>query len=128
MHQPPLDRRQRARLRAELQRRYPFVTDDVIGPSAVESGECDRCGAEARVVSTCGPIAWPYLGRRCVAAVGASGWCDGHAEIAAQIIRTCAQLPDDADVVSRLWWVSTGEVRLDPDLVQRQAAALALPL
>jgi hypothetical protein len=36
-------------------------------------------------------------------------------------------LPAEADDVARLWWVATGEVRLDPALVVAAAERLALP-
>jgi hypothetical protein len=36
-------------------------------------------------------------------------------------------LPAEADDVARLWWVATGEVRLDPALVSTAVARLGLP-
>lgn len=114
-------------LRQVLRARYPWLAATDRGPQAVEAGECDRCGAEARLVATCGPIAWATLGRRCAADLGPDAWCPGHAEEAAATLAWLAALPDEADDVARLWWVATGEVRLDPALavIARRLALLA---
>jgi hypothetical protein len=122
----PLDASRRRVLRDALTARYPWVVDPEVGPRAVEAGECDRCGAEARLVTTCGPTQWAGLGRRCAAVVGLAGWCDGHADEAARWLAHLRTLPDEADVVARLWWVATGEVRMDADAVA-PLLALALP-
>jgi hypothetical protein len=108
-----LDPQRRRELRAALVRRHPWIDDVDLGPRAVEAGECDRCGAEARMVTTCGPVEWAELGRRCAAEVGAAAWCDGHIDEAIVLLRRLRALPDEADTVARLWWVATGEVRLD---------------
>lgn len=108
-----LDAERRRALRGALVERYPWITDPDVGPRAVEAGECDRCGAEARLVTTCGPTPWASLGRLCATAVGLRGWCDGHAEDAARWLAHLRTLPDEADTVARLWWVATGEVRMD---------------
>lgn len=108
----PLDVGRRRELRAALLARYPWIDHDEVGPRAVEAGECDRCGAEARLVTTCGPTQWSSLGRSCAAAVGLRAWCDGHADDAATWLGHLDRLPDEADVVARLWWVATGEVRI----------------
>lgn len=123
MSKPPFERQ---RLRAALRERYPWLGSVDVGPQAVEAGECDRCGAEARLVETCGPIAWQYLGRRCAAELADDAWCDGHAEQADSALRWLARLPDEADTVARLWWVATGEVTLDPALVTERVEALEL--
>jgi hypothetical protein len=118
-----------------LRRRYPWVAHTDIGPRAVEAGECDRCQAEVRMVEPCGPLPdlavpasrdWA-LGRRCVAELGEEAWCDGHQAEGAAARRWLACLPDEADDVARLWWVATGEVRVDPELVERLVARLGLP-
>ena len=121
-----LDADRRRALRAELRTRHPWIDHVDVGPQAVEAGECDRCGAEARLVATCGPTAWAALGRRCAREVGAEAWCDGHADQARTWLRHLAGLPDEADAVARLWWVATGEVRLDPSVVEPLERA-ALP-
>ncbi|HEX6257259.1 MAG TPA: hypothetical protein VFZ70_15740 [Euzebyales bacterium] len=121
-----LDARRRRELRHALVQRHPWIDDVEVGPRAVEAGECDRCGAEARLVTTCGPIRWAELGRRCAAEVGTDAWCDGHAGEAADLLRRLRDLPDEADTVARLWWVATGEVRLDAAAVTPMVAA-ALP-
>jgi GNAT superfamily N-acetyltransferase len=109
----PLDAEHRRALRGALVERYPWITDPDVGPRAVEAGECDRCGAESRLVTTCGPTQWAGLGRRCAAAVGLRSWCDGHADDATRWLAHLRTLPDEADTVARLWWVATGEVRMD---------------
>lgn len=109
----PLDADRRRALRGALLERYPWISDPDVGPRAVEAGECDRCGSEARLVTTCGPTRWAGLGRRCAAFVGLRGWCDGHADAAAGWLARLRALPDEADAVARLWWVATGEVRID---------------
>lgn len=114
-------------LRQALRERYPWVLAAEHGPRAVDAGECDRCGAEARLVPTCGPIAWAALGRRCAAELGADAWCEGHGAQAASTLAWVASLPDVADDVARLWWVATGEVRVDPALLA-VARRLALPV
>ncbi len=122
----PLDATRRRELRLALARSYPWIDDPDVGPQAVEAGECDRCGAEARLVTTCGPTSWAALGRRCAAAVGLGGWCDGHADAAARWLTSLRALPDEADTVARLWWVATGEVRMD-DTAITPLVASALP-
>ena len=112
-----LDAAQRRSLRQALLARYPWIEGPDVGPQAVEAGECDRCGAEARLVTTCGPTSWAGLGRRCAAEVGTAAWCDGHADAARAWLLQLAALPPEADAVARLWWVASGEVRLDPDAV-----------
>lgn len=121
-----LSREQRASLRDALRARHPWLDHEDFGPRTVEAGECDRCGAETRLVATCGPTAWPALGRRCAAEVGTDAWCDGHRDDAERALAWLTGLPAVADQVARLWWVSTGEVRLDPALLE-QARRAALP-
>ena len=112
-----MDAARRRQLKSALRNRYPWVIDPEVGPGAVEAGECDRCGAEARLVQTCGPGAHVYLGRRCVAELGEDAWCSGHAEDARAAQQALGVLPAEADTVARLWWVATGEVQLDERLV-----------
>lgn len=104
----------RAALRRALRRRYPWLDATDVGPRAVEAGECDRCGTEARLVATCGPVGWHALGRRCATEVGTDAWCEGHHAAGLARLRWLAGLPPEADLVARLWWVATGEVRADP--------------
>lgn len=114
----------KAALRAALRARHPWLEATEMGPRAVEAGECDRCGAEARLVTTCGPGPL-HLGRRCAARLGTAAWCEGHVDDARQALDWLARLPPEADEAARLWWVATGEVRLDPELV-RTTASIAL--
>ncbi|MGH3441914.1 MAG: hypothetical protein ACRDUY_07700 [Nitriliruptorales bacterium] len=109
-------------LRRALLAHYPWLEHDDLGPRAVEGGECDRCGHEARLVETCGPGLHRYLGRRCAHRLGEEAWCEGHADTARTALAWLADLPDEADDVARLWWVATGEVQLDPDLMARSPA------
>lgn len=117
----------RAALRQALAQRYPWVTAAEVGPRSVEAGECDACGAEARLVTTCGPAAHVYLGRRCAAKFGTAAWCDGHEDQAREALAWLTRLPAEADTVARLWWVASGEVALDPDLRQAACRRLGLP-
>ena len=94
-------------LRAQLLQAQPWLNDDRFGPRNVNAGDCDRCETEARMVQTCGPGGGEY-GRRCARE---EDWCDGHAGEAADALAWLANLPDDADEVAYLWWLSTGEVR-----------------
>ena len=124
----PVDR---VALRAHLLAVHPWVGADGWGPRAVVAGECDGCGHEARLVQPCGPPSLPgvgpdwALGRRCAAAAGVEGWCDGHVEEAEAALAWLADLPAEADEVARLWWLATGEIRPDPLLVRRAAELLA---
>lgn len=124
----------REALRRALRRRYAFVDHPDLGPRSVTAGECDRCGREPRMVQPCGPppddlpaSATPdwALGRACARAIGVEGWCDGHVEEAQEALAWLAGLPSEADEVTRLWWVATGEVRPDGRLVAMARAALA---
>ena len=121
-----LDATHRRQLRAALRHHHPWVDDPDVGPRAVEAGECDRCGHEARLVTTCGPTRWAALGRRCAAEVGPQAWCEGHAADAVRWLEQLAALPDEADTVARVWWVATGEVRLAPAMTATLLAR-ALP-
>lgn len=116
-----IDRRE---LRRVLVERYPFVRDPDVGPSSVAAGECDRCNEAPRALVTCGPVAWEALCRGCADAVGDDGWCDGHRDDAVAWRRTMSGWPPEHETVARLWWVATGEVSLDPRLVERAVAAL----
>lgn len=109
-----LDAEQRRQLRTALTARYPWLAGHEVGPRALDAGECDRCGAEARLVTPCGPTSWAGLGRACAAELGTGAWCDGHADEARAWLEQLAALPPEADAVARLWWVATGEVRVDP--------------
>lgn len=116
----------RAEIRRLLLRHYGWLAGPDVGPQAVEAGECDRCGAEPRLVETCGPSAHRYLGRRCAGELGTEAWCDGHAADAEAALTQLAALDAGADDVARLWWLATGEVRADRELVARWVRA-ALP-
>ncbi len=114
-------------LRGALAERFPWTTDTRFGPSAVEAGECDGCGAEARVVQICGPGSEHYLGRRCLLSRGETAFCDGHERDAADAASWVRTLPAEADMVAHLWWVATGEVSLRQKDLAAAANALDLP-
>lgn len=105
--------RDREALRRALRRAYPWLDDRDRGPRAVVAGECDRCGEAPRVLPTCGPVPWQALCATCGLQVGFAGWCDGHRPDARGHLRWAAALPEEWPLVVRLWWVATGEVRLD---------------
>ena len=123
-----MDRTRRAALSQVLRQRFPtLVGGDEFGPEAVEAGECDRCGTEPRLVMTCGPGPAVYLGRRCATAAGVDAWCAGHADDARRALVWLHELPPQSDAAARLWWVATGEVRLDPEFVAGLCRRLELP-
>lgn len=119
-------------LAAALRVRYPWVARLDIGPRSVVAGECDGCGAEARLVAPCGPplpgVAHPDwgVGRRCAHRLGDDLWCDGHPDEAAWAIAWLDELPTEADDVARVWWLATGEIRFGPDS-HAAIGRLALP-
>lgn len=121
-----MDADARRSVRDALRRRYPWVADPLWGPTAVEAGECDACGVEPRLVEVCGRGAHRYVGRTCAGAGGDALWCGGHSEDAAAALAWLARLPAEADTVARVWWVATGEVRLDPAIVAASLQRLAL--
>ena len=124
----PMDAPTRARLRAALSQRFDWLSDTAFGPAAVEAGECDGCGAEARMVMTCGPGAGPYLGRQCLVEAGDDAYCDGHADQVRKALQYVAALPDDADLIARVWWVATGEVQVRWEDAQLAERLLELPV
>lgn len=101
----------KAELRERLRAAHPWLDDLRFGPRNVSAGECDRCGAEPRLVLTCGPSGGEY-GRRCAEP---DDWCDGHADEADEARAWLDALPPDADEIAWLWWLSTGEVRYSGD-------------
>ncbi|MDP8962304.1 MAG: hypothetical protein M3N32_11910 [Actinomycetota bacterium] len=109
-------------LREALRAHYPWLDREDLGPRAVEAGECDHCGNEARLVPTCGSTPYRALGRRCALRLGLESWCAGHGEDAQEALDWLRSLPREADDVARLWWVATGEARLDLALVSRSPA------
>ena len=128
-------RKERARLRRALSARYPWVTGSDLGPAAVAAGECDRCGAEPRLASPCGPpppLPRPArpdwgLGARCLLTLGEEVWCGAHGTEGDEARAWVRSLPPEADTVARLWWVATGEVRVDPRLLADARRLAVLP-
>lgn len=119
----------KAELRAALLETYGWLADDRFGPRNVTAGDCDRCGAEPRLVMTCGPDGGEY-GRACATD---HDWCEGHADEAADALGWLRALPAEADQVAYLWWLATGELRLppgaavDPTLLRLYPAAVRGP-
>lgn len=113
----PLDRDQRRRLRSLLATDHPWLDRTDVGPRAVDAGECDRCGRAPRVLPTCGPGGDERLCVDCGLAAGTDAWCTGHVDDADEALAWAATLPHDWAAVVRLWWVATGEVALDPALL-----------
>lgn len=110
-------------LRSHLELAHPWLVDPTHGPTTVDAGECDQCGNEVRLVTTCGPSTARALGRSCAATLGTDAWCEGHQEEARLALSWLSALPVDADDLARLWWVATGEVRLS-SLVDLERIAL----
>jgi hypothetical protein len=101
----------RPRLRQALLAHAPWLADPDHGPTTVEAGDCDRCGAAPRLVGLCGPTAWQAVCRDCAVAVGDEGWCDGHAAEGEAAREWAASLPDGWAPAVLLWWLATGELR-----------------
>lgn len=104
------------------------MADPEVGPSAVEAGECDRCHQRPRCVPTCGPVAWVALCADCAVAVDEEGWCDGHADDGRRYRAWATGLPATWPTIVRLWWVATGEVRVDDDWLQVARAEVDAPV
>jgi hypothetical protein len=84
----------------------------------VDAGDCDRCGADPRMVSGCGPAGGRALCPACVVDLGVGEvWCDGHRDEGQDALAWLARLPADWAAVVRLWWIATGEVRMDPSVL-----------
>ncbi len=108
-----MDRQRRRALRAALLATEPWLAETDRGPQAVEAGPCDRCGDRPRLLPTCGPDGSPGLCQGCAATIGTDAWCDGHLDEAHAALAWAASLPAHVDTAVTLWWVATGEVRLD---------------
>lgn len=107
----PIDR---PALRRALLDAAPWLAATEVGPQAVDAGNCDRCGNAPRLLPTCGPAGADAVCRRCAEELGDDGWCDGHVEDGRAARDWARSLPDRwADAVT-LWWIATGELRVDP--------------
>jgi hypothetical protein len=100
-------------LRRALLEAEPWLGATDQGPQAVDAGPCDRCRDLPRLLPTCGPDGFPGVCRPCAEALGVDAWCDGHLEDAEAALAWAAALPAHWDLAVTLWWVATGEVRLD---------------
>lgn len=109
-----MDRRTLRRVVAEM---APWTTDPATGPAAVDAGECDRCGADPRWVTTCGAQPWPAICRDCLLELGTEAFCDGHREDALEHVAAARALPEDWATITRLAWIASGEVRAGDDWV-----------
>ena len=106
----PLDKRalRRALLDAE-----PWLAATEVGPQAVDARSCDACDDAPRLLPLCGPSGADAVCRRCAVDLGDDGWCDGHLDEGRAARRWAAQLPDHWGDATVLWWVATGELRLE---------------
>lgn len=111
-------------LRDALRVAYPWVDRTDWGPRSVEAGDCRRCERAPRLVPTCGPVEWTALCRDCTHEVGSAAWCDGHRDEGAAILRDVGMLPAEWGTVTVLWWVATGEVRLESLVLSPPSAPL----
>lgn len=117
---------ERRRLRRTLADRHPWLTASDRGPQAVDAGECTRCEVRPRLLPTCGPTAGSALCRECAVEVGVVAWCDGHRDEALAALAWAGGLPPDWATIVRVWWVATGEVRLDPALAAHPAISASI--
>jgi hypothetical protein len=106
----PIDR---PRLRRALLEAEPWLGATDHGPQAVDAGACDRCGHLPRLLPTCGPEGLAGVCRPCARELGTAAWCDGHLADAEAALSWADGLPDHWDLVVTLWWIATGEARLD---------------
>ncbi len=107
----------RAALRRALLATAPWLGATEVGPQAVDAGACDRCGDAPRLLPTCGPDGPGAVCRACADDLGDDGWCEGHRREGRTARAWAADLPDRWAQTVTLWWVATGEVRLDPSSV-----------
>lgn len=103
----------RAGLRRALLTTEPWLQSTDRGPQSVDAGACDRCDDLPRLLPTCGPDGYPGLCRPCADDLGVDAWCDGHHDEAVEVLGWAAALPDHWDLVVTLWWIATGEIRVD---------------
>jgi hypothetical protein len=112
----------RPALRAALLDAAPWLAAADVGPRAVDAGTCDRCHDLPRLLPTCGPGAPEALCRDCATTLGDDAWCAGHHDDGVAARAWADALPERwADAVV-LWWVATGELRLDAGAVAASAA------
>lgn len=104
-------------LRGVLEKLAPWTVDPSFGPAAVDAGECDRCGLQPRLVQTCGAQPWARVCRDCLLELGTDLFCAGHRDDGREYLARARALPDDWATITRLAWISTGEVHADPDWV-----------
>jgi hypothetical protein len=114
----------RRALRQRLLVVAPWLARTDVGPQAVEAGPCDRCGQAPRLLPTCGPAGAAAVCRDCARRLGDDGWCAGHQEEGAAARAWAEQLPDRWAELVTLWWIATGEVRVDAAGGPQDPAAL----
>jgi hypothetical protein len=114
----------RRALRLRLLEVAPWLGRTDVGPQVVEAGPCDRCRESPRLLPTCGPSGAVAVCRDCARQLGDDGWCAGHQQDGAAARAWAEALPDRwADLVT-LWWVATGEIRVDAAGVPQDGAEL----
>jgi hypothetical protein len=114
----------RRALRRRLLAAAPWLARTDVGPQAVEAGRCDRCGEAPRLLPTCGPAGAAAVCRACARWLGDDGWCDGHQQEGAAARAWADELPDRWPDLVTLWWVATGEIRVDAPGVPQDGAEL----
>ena len=111
-------------LRRALLDAEPWLAATEIGPRSVDAGSCDRCDEAPRLLPLCGPAGATAVCRKCALQLGDDGWCDGHRDDGRAARQWAAALPAHWSDAVVLWWVATGEVRLD-HLARVRAQVLA---
>jgi hypothetical protein len=100
-----VDRRE---LRTRLLQAAPWLDETEFGPRSVDAGTCELCARHPRLLPSCGPRPEAALCRDCAETLGDDAWCDGHLDDG-----RAGTLPERwADLVV-LWWVATGEIRVE---------------
>lgn len=72
----------------------------------------------------CGPEGGRGWGRRCLLDRGSDGFCAGHADHAGDLVARARDLPATWATLTRLAWVSRGEIRADAAFLAHAATTL----
>ena len=107
----------RRALRRAILTAAPWIADDERGPQAVAAGRCDRCGEHPRLLPTCGASGFEALCRDCGLELGDEAWCEGHRDDGDRARSWAMALPEDWAAAVVLFWVATGELRLDDQVL-----------
>lgn len=102
-------------LRRMLATEAPWLIDGTVGPTTVDAQLCGRCRTDPGIVPVCGPVAFQAACPSCVTARD-DLFCDGHQDVAAYARTFSRALPANWREVVLLWWIATGELRVDAAL------------